>query len=113
MSALGQKQTSGNVWMMSAIHPKADIAGRQLNVRFVPKADIANLEAFEVRLRNVQTDVELHCLMRCMYTYLLGLIRNVASQADVKDKTSEHRGSCNRCQRGKAFHAVWCLRRAR
>jgi hypothetical protein len=26
---------------MSALPPKADIAGRQLNVRFVPKADIA------------------------------------------------------------------------
>jgi hypothetical protein len=25
---------------MSALPPKADIAGRQLNVRFVPKADI-------------------------------------------------------------------------
>ena len=98
---------------MSALPPKADIGGVSSDVRFVPKADIANLEAFEVGLRNVQTDVELHCLMRCMYTYLLGLIRKVASQADVKDKTSEHRGSCNRCQRGKAFHAVWCLRRAR
>jgi hypothetical protein len=27
---------------MSALPPKADIAGWQLNVRFVPKADIAN-----------------------------------------------------------------------
>jgi hypothetical protein len=26
---------------MSALPPKADIAGRQLDVRFVPKADIA------------------------------------------------------------------------
>jgi hypothetical protein len=40
MSALGQKQTSAKVWMMSDLPPKADIAGRQLDVRFVPKADI-------------------------------------------------------------------------
>jgi hypothetical protein len=43
MSALGQKQTSDCRLSMSAIHPKADIAGRQLDVRFVPKADIAPL----------------------------------------------------------------------
>jgi hypothetical protein len=35
MSALGQKQTP-----MSALPPKADIAGRDEDVRFVPKADI-------------------------------------------------------------------------
>jgi hypothetical protein len=40
MSALGQKRTSDGACAMSAIRPKADIAGRQLNVRFVPKADI-------------------------------------------------------------------------
>jgi hypothetical protein len=33
---LGQKQTSRRVHPMSAIPPKADIAGRQLDVRFVP-----------------------------------------------------------------------------
>jgi hypothetical protein len=43
MSALGQKQTLGNVWMMSAIPPKADIAERDQDVRFVPIADIALL----------------------------------------------------------------------
>ena len=41
MSALGQKQTSRRVLPMSALPPKADIADRQLNVRFVPLADIA------------------------------------------------------------------------
>jgi hypothetical protein len=40
MSALGQKQTFQNVRAMSAIPPKADVAGRQLDVRFVPEADI-------------------------------------------------------------------------
>jgi hypothetical protein len=40
MSALGQKQTSDWRSLMSAIPPKADIAGRRLDVRFVPKADI-------------------------------------------------------------------------
>jgi hypothetical protein len=39
-SALGQKQTSGSETAMSALPPKADIAGRRLDVRFVPKADI-------------------------------------------------------------------------
>jgi hypothetical protein len=33
MSALGHKQTFHQVAAMSALHPKADIAGRQLDVR--------------------------------------------------------------------------------
>ena len=40
MSALGQKQTSENVWTMSALPPKADIGTQPRHVRFVPKADI-------------------------------------------------------------------------
>jgi len=36
MSALGQKQTSDQRPLMSGLPPKADIAGRQLDVRFVP-----------------------------------------------------------------------------
>jgi hypothetical protein len=40
MSALGQKQTSDWRPLMSALPPKADIAGRDLDVRFVPLADI-------------------------------------------------------------------------
>jgi hypothetical protein len=40
MSALGQKQTLRCVDPMSALPPKADIADRVRNVRFVPKADI-------------------------------------------------------------------------
>jgi hypothetical protein len=40
MPALGQKRTSRSEITMSALTPKADIAGRQLHVRFVPKADI-------------------------------------------------------------------------
>jgi hypothetical protein len=39
MSALGQKRTSDWRPLMSALPPKADIAGRRLDVRFVPKAD--------------------------------------------------------------------------
>jgi hypothetical protein len=35
MSALGQKQTSANVWMMSALPPKADMAQHDPDVRFV------------------------------------------------------------------------------
>jgi hypothetical protein len=40
MSALGQKQTLRRSIEMSAIHPKADIAERDRDVRFVPIADI-------------------------------------------------------------------------
>jgi hypothetical protein len=42
MTALGQKQTSRSEIAMSALPQKADIAGRQLDVRFVPKADIGS-----------------------------------------------------------------------
>jgi len=42
MSALGQKQTSRPEISMSALPPKADIVQHGGNVRFVPKADIAN-----------------------------------------------------------------------
>jgi hypothetical protein len=40
MSALGQKRTSDCRPLMSAIHPKAEIASWPLDVRFVPKAEI-------------------------------------------------------------------------
>ena len=40
MSALCQKQTSRHLQPLSALPPKADIAERDRNVRFVPKADI-------------------------------------------------------------------------
>jgi hypothetical protein len=40
MSAVGQKLTSDWWLLMSAILPKADMAERDPNVRFVPKADI-------------------------------------------------------------------------
>ena len=35
---------------MSALHPKADIASRQLNVRFVPEADITGFSPQTIRL---------------------------------------------------------------
>jgi hypothetical protein len=41
MSALGQKQTLKHVRSMSALPPKADIRQHGWDVRFVPKADIA------------------------------------------------------------------------
>ena len=43
MSALGQKQTSRLVRVMSALPLKADIGSQLRNVRFVPKADIVHL----------------------------------------------------------------------
>jgi hypothetical protein len=44
MSALSQKQTLHRSNAMSALPPKADIAGRRLDVRFVPKADLMRLQ---------------------------------------------------------------------
>jgi hypothetical protein len=41
-SELGQKQTLDCRPLMSALPPKADIAGCELDVRFVPKADIVS-----------------------------------------------------------------------
>ena len=43
MSALGQKRTSHQVRVMSALPPKADIRCGDRQVRFVPKADIRRL----------------------------------------------------------------------
>jgi hypothetical protein len=40
MCALGQKQTSADAGVMSALPPKADIGTQSWNFRFVPKADI-------------------------------------------------------------------------
>jgi hypothetical protein len=40
MSALGQKQTLPSVDAMSALPPKADIAQRVRDVRFLPKEDV-------------------------------------------------------------------------
>ena len=40
MSALGQKETSAHVRVMSALPPKADSGTQSRNVRFVPKADM-------------------------------------------------------------------------
>jgi hypothetical protein len=41
MSGLGQNQTSSDVRITSALPPKADIAGRLLDVRFVPTTILA------------------------------------------------------------------------
>jgi hypothetical protein len=39
MSAMGQKQTLERLHPMSALPPKADMADRSADVRFVPQAD--------------------------------------------------------------------------
>ena len=44
MSALGHKRTSEPVPSMSALPPKADITAAQTNVRFVPIADMPELD---------------------------------------------------------------------
>jgi hypothetical protein len=43
MSALGQKQTFALQQVMSALRPKADIGAAQINVRFVPIADMTSV----------------------------------------------------------------------
>jgi hypothetical protein len=48
MSALGQKQTLHHVRPMSALPPKADIAEKQLDVRFVPEADILRFGKYSI-----------------------------------------------------------------
>ena len=52
MSALGQKRTFSEVCVMSALPPKAEIAGRQFNVRFVPKQTRALQQTFRYRVRS-------------------------------------------------------------
>ena len=46
MSALGQKRTFVHVQVMSALPPKADIGTQSRDVRFVPKAECAQLFGF-------------------------------------------------------------------
>ena len=43
MFALGQKQTFAVQYVMSALHPKADMCDAKRDVRFVPIADIGQL----------------------------------------------------------------------
>jgi len=59
MSALGQKQTFALQQVMSALPPKADIGAAQINVRFVPIADMSLslndcVGSLQERLRNWQ-----------------------------------------------------------
>ena len=42
MSALGQKQTFAVQYVVSALHPKADMCGAKSDVRLVPIADIVS-----------------------------------------------------------------------
>ena len=44
MSAMGQKQRLADVGFMSALPPKADIRPGNWDVRFVPKADMEELD---------------------------------------------------------------------
>jgi hypothetical protein len=51
MSALGQKRTWACPSLMSALPPKADIAERNWDVCFVPKAEVATVLVHGGRLR--------------------------------------------------------------
>ena len=43
MSALGHQRTFAVQYVMSALHPKADMCSATRDVRLVPKADIGHL----------------------------------------------------------------------
>jgi hypothetical protein len=60
MSALGQKQTLDWRPLMSALPPKADIAGRQLDVRFVPITDRPKFVLLEIVVVNLAGGRRLH-----------------------------------------------------
>jgi len=60
MSALGQKRTSHQVRVMSALPPKADIGTQSWNVRFVPKADIR----LDRLIRSTRRNVPITCSAR-------------------------------------------------
>ena len=47
LSALGQKQTFAVQYVMSALHPKADMCGAKRNVRLVPKANSCRCSNFQ------------------------------------------------------------------
>jgi hypothetical protein len=51
MSLMGQKRTLTHFLAMSALPPKADIACGRLDVRFVPKAEVAVIGETVVLLR--------------------------------------------------------------
>jgi hypothetical protein len=54
MSAKGQKQTLDWRPLMSALPPKADIAERNWDVRFVPKADIQATVEYDCTRKGAQ-----------------------------------------------------------
>jgi hypothetical protein len=53
MSLMGQERTPAQFRAMSALPPKADITGRRLDVRFVPKAVIAGRQPDTSQRANV------------------------------------------------------------
>jgi hypothetical protein len=50
---------------MSALTPKADIAGRQLDVRFVPKADIAEHDPISAKCQKHRRLLDMICWCAC------------------------------------------------
>jgi hypothetical protein len=74
---LGQKQTSDIISAMSALPPKADIDGRRLHVRFVPKADVrADPHRPKVQELTCNTCARLHFA----WLKLLVVVRRIASR---------------------------------
>ena len=63
MSALGQKQTCAVQNGMSALHPKADMCGALVNVRFVPIADIEHVKRKTASRRSFRNLIQLRPLL--------------------------------------------------
>src|SRR5262249_23511564 len=78
MSALGQKQTSAHVRVMSAIPPKADIARRGRKVRVVPKADIG---AYQALLKGIKS------LRYRVFSNDCGLIAAIGIRCIIKSRS--------------------------
>jgi hypothetical protein len=77
MSALGQKQTLDWRPLMSALPPKADITGRQWDVRFVPKAAHALQQSRPVISTHCEKDVLCH-------SRLHGILRDDRNRATIE-----------------------------
>jgi hypothetical protein len=74
MSALGQKQTFRCAAVMSALPPIADIAGRRLDVRFVPEADVQEFGSRQRKTRDYCPGLSLN-LVGAAWPFARGMIR--------------------------------------
>src|SRR5262249_30980189 len=93
MSAMGQKQTSAHVRVMSALPPKADIGTQPRNVCFVPKADFAT-SLFDYLVRHstltLNDDKISDRAVQSKSNYLLVLWRSVPSFSSLSRREFDY-----------------------